>query len=300
MAKISDKDIKILWGRVSGICSNPSCRKELTKILEFEKSYNIGEMAHIIARKEGGPRGIIGGGSNSYDNLILLCPTCHTEADEAPEEFPIEMLHAWKRQTESLVRGLIENISKNDPYRIFETAINSILFQRNIHHSSEKNRVIDQEHNAHLYQMLNRVDYHARYLNFSDDNFKKIITLIDSIQEKIKNSRFQRYSELDRDSRNLMDNVRYSLLEQRDKRIFQFSVVYSDLVTNVTTGKYSKIDEGNFYKIYLEVFDKVDDSVRNTIASASDYIQRGKESDFEGTLFSKLKFEFEHLHLSSK
>ncbi|NAZ51757.1 hypothetical protein GL177_00030 [Vibrio toranzoniae] len=97
-----------------------------------------------------------------------------------------------------------------------------------------------------------------------------------------------------------MDNVRYSLLEQRDKRIFQFSVVYSDLVTNVTTGKYSKIDEGNFYKIYLEVFDKVDDSVRNTIASASDYIQRGKESDFEGTLFSKLKFEFEHLHLSSK
>ncbi|MDA8002504.1 MAG: HNH endonuclease [Alphaproteobacteria bacterium] len=62
-------------------------------------------MAHIIARSPRGPRGRSGGGSNSYDNLILLCPNCHKEIDQAgAEAYPVEMLKRWKSQHEKMVQ----------------------------------------------------------------------------------------------------------------------------------------------------------------------------------------------------
>lgn len=101
----SDNDYKLLWGRAAGICSKPGCQKDLTVILENSPSYNVGEMAHIIAKKPYGPRGIAEGGSDAYDNLILLCPTCHRLVDKAPEgTFPVEMLDKWKAQHERLIR----------------------------------------------------------------------------------------------------------------------------------------------------------------------------------------------------
>jgi hypothetical protein len=102
---ISDVDCKLLWARAAGICSNPDCRQDLTVILEGSESYNIGEMAHIIAKRPSGPRGRKGiGGSNTYHNLILLCPTCHTRADKAPREYPEELLKGWKADHERQIR----------------------------------------------------------------------------------------------------------------------------------------------------------------------------------------------------
>ena len=69
----------------------------------------LGEMAHIIARQPTGRRGVPGGGSNAYDNLILLCPTHHTEIDKAPEgTFPVELLQEWKDAHERRVREALE------------------------------------------------------------------------------------------------------------------------------------------------------------------------------------------------
>jgi hypothetical protein len=66
-------------------------------------------MAHIIARQPRGRRGVPGGGSNAYENLILLCPTHHTEIDKAPEGiFPIALLHEWKDAHERRVREALE------------------------------------------------------------------------------------------------------------------------------------------------------------------------------------------------
>jgi len=103
---ISDADCKLLWGRAAGICSNPACRDDLTVILEGAASYNIGEMAHVIARKPDGPRGQKGGGPDSYANLILLCPTCHTHVDKAPSEYPEDLLRTWKKDHEAEVRNI--------------------------------------------------------------------------------------------------------------------------------------------------------------------------------------------------
>lgn len=98
-------DIKRLWGRAAGRCSRPGCYEDLTRLGERGEGYIVGEMAHIIAQAKDGPRGDGEGGDNSYNNLILFCPTHHREIDKAPEgTFPPEMLHFWKTQHESIVR----------------------------------------------------------------------------------------------------------------------------------------------------------------------------------------------------
>ena len=115
---ISEADVKLLWGRAAGICSNPTCRTDLTSILQESNSYNVGEMAHIIASSEDGPRGESGGGSDKYANLVLLCPTCHRHIDKSPDgTYTVEQLHKWKHDHESSIRhrmseAVYENIAE--------------------------------------------------------------------------------------------------------------------------------------------------------------------------------------------
>lgn len=126
---ISLCDTKLLWGRAAGFCSNPACTKELTSLIKNNASYNIGEMAHIIARQPDGPRGQQGGGANSYENLILLCPTCHRMIDKAPEgEFPVDLLQHWKIEHEEK----IQHIGKSSQFENVEQlklAVGDILIE---------------------------------------------------------------------------------------------------------------------------------------------------------------------------
>src|SRR6056297_2901770 len=101
------KDTKLLWGRAAGICSNPECRKKLTATGVDGQSFLTGEMAHQIAQSPDGPRGAEDGGDDTYDNLILLCPTCHRTIDKAPEgTYPVELLQQWKVVHEAWVDSL--------------------------------------------------------------------------------------------------------------------------------------------------------------------------------------------------
>jgi hypothetical protein len=102
---ISDKDIKKLWGLAAGRCSKPGCDEQCIKFLTPSDAMVIGEMAHVIARKADGPRGIPGGGDDTYENLILLCPTHHREVDKAPEyAYPATLLLEWKKHHEEHVQ----------------------------------------------------------------------------------------------------------------------------------------------------------------------------------------------------
>lgn len=103
---VSEKDIKILWGRAAGRCSRPGCEQECIGFINSTGFTVIGEMAHVIAKKPDGPRGLAGGGEDTYENLILLCPTHHTEIDKAPEGvFTVELIREWKRAHEERVRN---------------------------------------------------------------------------------------------------------------------------------------------------------------------------------------------------
>ncbi|UDM62943.1 HNH endonuclease [Pseudoalteromonas piscicida] len=95
---ISNPEIKKLYGLAAGRCS--ICRKSV-----FKEDIHIGEMAHIIARNPNGARGNeeLFGNKNSYDNLILLCPNHHTEVDNKPSTYTVDVLHSIKAEHEKNV-----------------------------------------------------------------------------------------------------------------------------------------------------------------------------------------------------
>ncbi|MFA5191567.1 MAG: HNH endonuclease signature motif containing protein [Verrucomicrobiia bacterium] len=99
---ISEKDIKELWGRAAGYCSAPGCSQDCVPFLAPEDPTVIGEMAHVIPRSKDSTRGDgENAGEDTYENLILLCPTCHTKVDKAPEHiYPRELLQRWKHDHE--------------------------------------------------------------------------------------------------------------------------------------------------------------------------------------------------------
>ena len=105
---VRTKDIKKLWGLAARRCSRPGCSEQCIRFLTDDPTV-IGEMAHVIARRPSGPRGIATGGDDTYENLILLCPTHHTEIDKSPEgTFPAENLFAWKEEHEMRVTKALE------------------------------------------------------------------------------------------------------------------------------------------------------------------------------------------------
>lgn len=133
---ISEKDIKLLWGRAGGMCSKPDCRDELIDVGESDEAYLIGEMAHVIARNIGGPRSDGGGGDDTYDNLILLCPTHHRKIDKSPEgTFPVALLHSWKSQHERWVRERLSSRKYKNRNEIIATTFELL----------EQNRLLHQE-----------------------------------------------------------------------------------------------------------------------------------------------------------
>ncbi|MBF0526590.1 MAG: hypothetical protein HQK56_16020 [Deltaproteobacteria bacterium] len=95
------KDIKRLWGSSGNRCA--ICRLE---IASGGESSAIGEMAHIVARSNNGPRGesdLTLDERDQYDNLILLCPIDHAKIDTSPHEWSVEKLRTVKMEHEKWV-----------------------------------------------------------------------------------------------------------------------------------------------------------------------------------------------------
>lgn len=91
-----------LFAFSGGYCQRPECHATLFPD-DIEKVITIGEIAHIIAANDDGPRadtGVENEARANYDNLILLCPNCHTIIDKAPEEFPVQLIRDWKASHE--------------------------------------------------------------------------------------------------------------------------------------------------------------------------------------------------------
>ena len=96
-----EKEIKILWGRSGNRCA--ICKLELTP--EGDKE-TLGEMAHINAKSLDGPRGdssLTPAERDKYKNLILLCPTHHSEIDKNFKDWPVKRLLETKANHESWV-----------------------------------------------------------------------------------------------------------------------------------------------------------------------------------------------------
>lgn len=97
--KISELTWKKLFWLSWWICQNPDCDEKV--VLEWKKSiYIIWEWAHIEWHSSDWPRGeICNPEDNTFENLILLCPSCHKKIDKCPENYPKELLKSWKDNT---------------------------------------------------------------------------------------------------------------------------------------------------------------------------------------------------------
>jgi hypothetical protein len=130
---ISEKDIKKLWGRVAGHCSAPGCSEDCVPFLDPNDPTVIGEMAHVIPQSKDWTRGDgESAGEDTYENLILLCPTCHTKVDKAPEHvYPRELLLKWKADHEARVRSSL-SIPRYENLEQLADAIGRILTENHV------------------------------------------------------------------------------------------------------------------------------------------------------------------------
>ncbi|MDR6548141.1 hypothetical protein J2810_004228 [Chryseobacterium rhizosphaerae] len=104
---------KKLFADSAGYCQNPGCNKNL--FIEIgDSKFQIAEMAHIISAGDKGPRAeplLTATEKGDFDNLILLCPTCHTIIDKAEEQYPVALINEWKKSHSKKIEGLF-NIKK--------------------------------------------------------------------------------------------------------------------------------------------------------------------------------------------
>lgn len=82
--------IKRLFARSGNKCALPRCAAVLV-----EGEHVIAEICHIRARRKAGPRfdpTLSAEERDSFGNLLLLCPTCHTLVDKDRESYSTELL----------------------------------------------------------------------------------------------------------------------------------------------------------------------------------------------------------------
>lgn len=101
---------KIFLAMKSGnLCALTDCRTSLTSEGSEAEPAVIGEAAHIYGESSGTEKkrpsaryrvDMTDEERNHYNNLIYLCPTCHTKIDKQEEDFPAEKLFKIKEEHE--------------------------------------------------------------------------------------------------------------------------------------------------------------------------------------------------------
>jgi hypothetical protein len=104
---------RLLLARSGGFCANPICRADLFPEVDGGQVATVKELAHIIAKSAAGPRGddrLPATERDAYQNIVLLCPTCHTLVDKMrlSETYDAELLREWKREQERRVQEAVE------------------------------------------------------------------------------------------------------------------------------------------------------------------------------------------------
>ena len=181
---ISSKDIKKLWGMAAGRCSKPGCTEECIKFLDSGDFTIIGEMAHIIAKKPDGPRGQADGGDDTHENLILLCPTHHTEIDKSPEgTFSVEEILRWKELHEQNIANSFVSEKYETKQALADTVKRLLIQNYRIWKSCGP-----ESDEAKRNPMSNLVEiWNFRKLDTIVPNNRRIINIINTNSELIEN-----------------------------------------------------------------------------------------------------------------
>lgn len=109
-----DENVKRrLYAESMGYCMNPNCRCNL-----FAGTGDIIEKAHIDPYCKTA--------DNSFDNLVLLCPNCHTNFDKNNAFTPQEIL-SWKKTQQEELKNFFEK--KFTTFEELEAAVVPLLME---------------------------------------------------------------------------------------------------------------------------------------------------------------------------
>src|SRR5687768_6852457 len=128
---IKSPDVKVLWARSGNRCA--LCFASLTH--ESTKASPVGQQAHIKGENSGKGKKPSArydqeqsdDARNSYGNLILLCPTCHTIIDKNEEEYTVERLLSIKELHERKITESIRSQTLNVTYYELEHTLRHLV-----------------------------------------------------------------------------------------------------------------------------------------------------------------------------
>lgn len=118
---------KILYANSAGLC----CICKTGVVIETTKDglKQIGEMAHIAGENEGSARyddTMTDEQRFNYDNLMLLCPNCHTTIDNAPESYLVKTLKDYKQKHEAHIKAQLFQFAQNTSFAELEVLLNYV------------------------------------------------------------------------------------------------------------------------------------------------------------------------------
>lgn len=104
--------LKRLFALSGNQCARPTCGT----VLLTSDGKLIGEVAHIAAENKGGARWdatLSEEQRRAFENLLLLCPNCHTLVDKKPVKVSAAALRKWKRDREARFEAVGELLQKS-------------------------------------------------------------------------------------------------------------------------------------------------------------------------------------------
>lgn len=125
-----------LFSSSAGYCQNPSCHAPLFKENGTDVVH-IAEQAHLFAANDDGPRppgAMSEAERGAFENIIVLCASCHTEIDKAEEHYPVELLREWKAAHQAALDktfGAVALASRHEVRKVIDPflAENRALFE---------------------------------------------------------------------------------------------------------------------------------------------------------------------------
>ena len=165
-----------LWAVSGGRCE--MCNRILYQDLVFGHDGNFGEMAHIHAVSEGGPRHKYGMGEeekNNIDNLMLLCAEHHHMIDTHPEDFGEGLLLKKKKAHEDRIRQ-VTGIPSEQSCRI-------VTYFSNIDNQAEfsSDRILRE-----AVLLSGRVPMQEPVVNLSEDSVTKYVPTKAIFEQKVQ------------------------------------------------------------------------------------------------------------------
>lgn len=127
---IPESELKILFASSGNICAFPGCQTKLIA-REGDELKPIGEMAHMIAYGDSGPRAdpsVPLEERNKAANLILLCPTHHAIIDKFEYQYNVHVLRQMKHLHEQkIAQSLQQGVPEEERKTTRETLFASFL-----------------------------------------------------------------------------------------------------------------------------------------------------------------------------